>query len=450
MPTLSSTFGSARRLATSRSGVLGLTTAGTLFVRMGSSVVLTRLLAPDAFGLVGIIASIFFVITMLTDLGFQSHIVRHEQGEEAHFLDVLWTIHAWRGLGLALLGAALAPIAGWALDKPALTWPLAATSFTLLFNGLTSFGPIIALRRDGARFLAVFDLVLGVLGALFSVLLALYWRNVWALVISMLLQSALRAAASWFLFPDARRRYARNPEIAREFFAFSRIVIASSTLTLILAQTDKLVLARLFSLAQFGRYGLANNLAGAPVSFGDAYISRVVYPIYAKTWRDHRDQLESVYYGVRRKTALLYALGCGGMIGGAPLIIALLYDPRYSQAAVYLSWLVVASMLRLPNFAAAEMMTAAGQVTKTVHANVVRLVWLIIVGTAGFLSFGTTGIVAAVGTIEVPVLGYSWLLLKRLGVLDWREEAAYLAAGAVGAALSTAGSAVIFSLFPSL
>src|SRR5690348_8190608 len=79
-----------------RTGVVVLTGVGSLFVRTLSSIILTRLLAPQDFGIVGIIGSIFFVLAMITDLGFTSFVVPHPRGDERHFRDVIWTIHAVR------------------------------------------------------------------------------------------------------------------------------------------------------------------------------------------------------------------------------------------------------------------------------------------------------------------------------------------------------------------
>src|SRR3954452_25590251 len=92
--------GKALKVASSRTGVLGLTTIGNLVVRTGSSMLLTRLLAPEAFGIVGLITAIFFAVALVTDLGFEAFLIRDHRTEDHHFRNVIWTIHAVRGLGL--------------------------------------------------------------------------------------------------------------------------------------------------------------------------------------------------------------------------------------------------------------------------------------------------------------------------------------------------------------
>lgn len=419
---------------TSATGLLMAITIGTLLVRMISSVTLARLLDPSAFGLVGIINSIFVVIVMLTDLGFQSHVVRHPDGDDPFFGDVIWTIHMTRGLIICLFSVAAAPAAAVLLDKPELAWPLAIASLTLGINGLASLSLFTTLRGGGARRLSLFEFGLIVFQTVTSILLALWLHSVWALVFAMVAQSVLRTILSYFIFHNPRRKLARDRDISREFFAFSRMVMMSSTMTLILSQTDRFVLARVFTLSEFGLYAIAINLASAPLSFVNAFVTRVTFPVFAKTWNKSPEKLPHVYYAAGRKTAWLYAAGSGALIGAAPLIVHLLYDNRYAGAGLFLSLLAVSAALKLPTFSAAEVMTATGKVKTTLYANIVRLIWLAIAGTIGFLKLGALGLIAAVGMIEAPALLYSWYVLWRNGLLNLREEGTYLVIAAASAA----------------
>jgi lipopolysaccharide exporter len=209
----------------------------------------------------------------------------------------------------------------------------------------------------------------------------------------------------------------------------------SSVTTLILSQTDRFVLARVFTLPEFGLYAIAINLATAPAGFVNSYVTRVTYPIFARTWNHTPDRLPNVYYATGRKTAWLYAAGCGALVGAAPLIVRILYDPRYAEAGLFLSLLSISAVLKLPTFSMSMMNTAIGKVKTTFYANIARLIWLGTVGTIGFLKFHAIGLIAAVGLIEVPALVYGWYVLRRDGILNWREEFAYLGIATASATL---------------
>jgi len=260
----------------------------------------------------------------------------------------------------------------------------------------------------------------------------------------------MRSFLSYRLFGDSSQRLARDPAIFREFLAFSRLIMLSSILTLILAQSDKLVLARLFSLREFGLYALAISITSAPRSFASSYVMRVAFPVYAQTWRERPTALGSVYYSVRRRASILYAIGCGGLIGGAPLLVAILYDPRYASASTFISLIMISVSLQISNFSATELLTAAGEMKALVHINVVRLVWLAVAIPAGLWLAGPIGVVAAVGLIDVPATIFNWILLRRLGVLDLREELLNLGLIAGTALTAFVGASIMLRLMHGL
>lgn len=436
-------------LGGTRTGVLGLTTIAILVVRTISSITLTRLLRPDDFGIVGIIGSVFYTAGMFTDLGFQAFLVRHERADR-HFRDVIWTIHAKRGIALFALVALASPLIAELLGKAAITLPLAAASATFAIDGVASLSLITALRKDKSRELSLLDFGLQVFQTTVSILLAIWWRNAWALIGAMLLQSTMRCFLSYRLFEDSSQRLARDPAIFREFLAFSRLILVSSIITLVLAQSDKLILARLFSLREFGLYALAISIASAPRSFVSSYVTRVVFPIYASTWRERPSQLASIYYGARRRQTALFSFVCGGLIGAAPLVIAVMYDPRYATTATYLSLIMISVALSLPNYAATELLTATGNLKPLVHVNLTRLAWLTVTIPTGFVMIGPVGVVAAVGLIEVPATLFNWVLLRKAGVLNLREELLYILLLAAGALIGFAGGSVILRLLQGL
>lgn len=430
----------AARVLGGSTGVLALTTLGNILLRTASSLILTRMLTPSVYGLVGIISSIFFTLAMITDLGFEAFIVRHRRGEERHFRDVIWTVHAIRGVVLTLAGCILAPVAAWVLQKPELLLPLAFAGLTLAINGFASLAVILAVRLGQSKKLSILELVLTAFQIGLCICLAIFLHNVWAFIVSMLAQSLLRTILSYTLFTHSSQRLTSDRAIFREFFAFSRVVISSSLLTLLISQSDKIFLAKVFTLAQFGLYSIAMNLSGVPLSFVGSYVSRIVFPKYTRTWLNDPKAIGHVYYAALRGTATLYALGVGCLIGGAPLLVSIVYDRRYRDAGLYLSLLAISAGLRLPTLAAQEVMVAIGRIRVVLDMNVLRVIWLIIAAPIGYWAHGTLGVILAVGLLELPVLAYCWVCLRKAGILDMRNELLYLGALCGGVIIGVAAS----------
>jgi len=426
--------------------VVVVTVVATNLLRMLSSVVLTRLLVPEAFGIVGLLGSISFILSMISDLGFQAFVIRHRDGDRPLFLDTIWTIRLLRSVLLCVTLLVLAAPIARLLGQSALAVPIAVSALQFVIEGGSSLSVVTALRERKLPRLSLLD-ILGVIvqvGA--SIALALVWRSYWAIVIAMLLSSLARTVLSYALFANTWRRFRFDRAYASELWHFARFVTGSSIISMLLVQSDKVVLAKLIPLDALGLYMLAGNLALAPMAFTIAYANRVLYPVYARTWREQPDTLRSVFYTARWRVSMLYMVAAGGLIGTAPLLVAILYDPRYAAASLYLRLLAITPLLAMGTNAANEVLTASGRVHVTFHSNIAKLVWLAVAAPLAYWMFGPIGLIASIGTLELPTLLYDWVQLRRFGLLDLRRELALLALGAAGVVAGEAASATLLPL----
>lgn len=428
---------------------LALSTIINNLMRIVSTVCLTRLLSPDVYGVTGMIMSVFYMINMVSDIGLQAYVVRHERSNEPDFLSSVYTIHAIRGVILASIAALLAWPLSLALAKPEIALPLMVSSLVFVIDGQVSLHQFRALRDGRVPRVTLIDIAMTLCQIVSAIVLAYFLRNVWAIVGSMIIASLGRLWAGYALFPGSRHRFLRDREIAADLWRFSRVIAVSSTLTLILTQVDKLAMARILSLGEFGTYVIASSLAGAPQVFAFNYSSSIVYPTVAAAWRDGRS-VTAAYYGCWGRFFYLYAFGGGALIGVAGLLIRILYDPRYLPAALYLSILAVSTSLIMVNRSMESVQIATGHQRVTIEFNIVRLIWLI---TGGMLALATSSamiLVVTIGLIEVPVYAFSLFRMARDHQVRWLREASFAATLTTGFAVGITTTLAARMLFPSL
>ena len=439
----------AQRLRVTQSSSLALSTIILNLVRIVSTMCLTRLLSPDVYGIVGMITSIFFVITMLTDVGFQAYIVRHHRSDDDDFINSVWTIHAIRGVALTIVAAALASPLSMLLQKPQLAAPLAVASFTFAIEGLGSLGQFRGLRQGRVQRFALMDLLGTVAQIVAAIAIAVFIRSVWAIVASMLIGSMFRVWLSYVLFPGNRRSLRPSREVGADLWRFSRVIAASSALALVMAQADKLALGRIMTLSQFGTYVIASTLAAAPTAFAWNYAGSIVYPAVSAAWRDN-GPISEVYYRCWGKFFYLYALGGGCLIGGADLLIRLLYDPRYAAAARYLSVLAVTTSTTLVTRSMENALVASGITRATVEVNVTRLIWLVGGGAIALERSDPIIFVATIGLMDLPAYLYSVIRMNRLHLTRWPRELTLFLMIGLGFALGSLASWLGRALLPNL
>lgn len=416
-------------------------------LRAVSSVILTRLLMPEVFGISGILSSIAFTAAMMSDLGFQTFVVRHEDGDKPRFLDTIWTIALLRSATLTLLLILLSGPIAMLLDKPELAPLIAGYSVTFVIDGLASLTLLTALRNRMILRLSLLELAVAILQIVVAALLAYLWRNPWAIIGALLASAAFKSLLSYIMFSDSRRRIAFDRRYAHDLWRFARFVTGSSIITLLLMQCDKLLFARLMPLDAFGFYILAGNLASGALAFTSAYASRVLYPHYAQLWREGGADLRAQFYAKRRLPSLLYSFCTGGLIGCAPLVIAILYDPRYADAALYLRLLTLMPLFMLASNAANETLVATGRIRAIFEANVIKLLWLAVAGPISFLTEGVIGLVVVFAIMEVPAMGFKWLLMHKIALLDLRQELLFIGAAFGGMLVGVAGDLLLRPFF---
>lgn len=437
-------------LITSGSASIVATSIAANLLRLISSMTLTRLLDANQFGVVGIVTSVAVVFSMLADIGTQAFVIRHPEGNNPDFLDQIWTLRLIRSIALTLAMGILAFPIAMLMHKPVIGPVIAAWSLAFVLDGLSSMAFATAIRERMLWRLSLLDISGNFVQLIIGIPLAIWLRSYWAIILSMIIAAAFKVALSYYLFSGSARRIFFSRSRAKELWEFARVIGPSSYLTLIILQADKIFLGATLSLESFGLYTVAATLAASPTVLAWSYTRRVLYPIYAETARESPERLAEIFYGKRRAASIVFTFLTAATAGGSALIIALLYDPRYMGAAPILTWLCVSASLSLVNYAADELLISVGKIRATLHANIVRATWLAI-GIIVAITFQKPLImVPFFGLIEIPTMFFYWYGLKRLGVLNWRQEGLVLLVATFGGGVGLASATIILGLFPAL
>lgn len=214
-------------------------------IRVLSTVVLTRLLAPEAFGAIGLVTSVMVVFQMMSDIGYGAFIIRHPKADDPEFRHTMWTIRLCRSVLLSALMFAASGILADLLGKPELTNLLRLFSIYFILEALASVSLVIAIRERKLVKMSIVELSGAVIQLVGSIVLAIFLKSYWAIAIAMLFSYASRIAFSYLMFEDSRPAFRFNRGYARELFNFAKIIIPSSAITLLLSQSDRIVLSRI-------------------------------------------------------------------------------------------------------------------------------------------------------------------------------------------------------------
>lgn len=410
-------------------------------IRLVSSVVLTRILYPEAYGLVAIVSSIVFTVEMTSDLGVATLMVRHEKAESDVYLSTLWTVRFLRSVingGIVLL---LAPILAEIYGTPELALPLQFFSLFFLLQGLESMSLLRAIRNRKASKVSIIEVISLLLATAIAILVSLHTRDHVGMVVGIIVNRGATTALSYALGGPFRPRFSLDRAVCRELFQIARFVMPSSMLTMAISQFDKIIFLRLFDLTLLGLYGLAANVIQAVDSIIVTLTQNVLTPQLAEAFRRDRSSATRVYYRENARLHAFVLLLPAAVGGAAPLIVEVLFDPRYASAALILQAFALRSVLLAFYSSSENLLVASGHNHIGLMGNVLRAVWLMPGVLIGYRLFGFHGFLVMAVLYNVPGLCYYYWLQAREGLVVARYEVYRLAlAGAV--------FAVTFGLVP--
>jgi lipopolysaccharide exporter len=417
-------------------------------IRLGSSLVLTRLLTPDAYGVFAIIFSLMTMIEMLSDVGSRALLVRDPRGSEPRFVHTLWTMRLIRGgfnFCLMFFGA---PLIAALYHAPVLTGALRTLSVVFLLSGAESMSFVLAIRDRRARIANYAELVSTLIMSIAAVVLAYRLRNHYAVIYAVLLQRALLVCASYLFYRDVGVGFAFDRQALVEQFRFARFVLPSSVLYVVASQYDKVTLLRLFDLSLLGVYGVASNLNGPTAGVVTHNAQTILYARCAEFFRTDRASARWRYYRDNRRLLLLGVLLPAVVAGFSQSIVAILYDRRYAAAGFMLMVLSLGSVVAAFQNASENLLVASGRTHTVLVANVVRVGSLIPITLLGYFFFGFDGFLWGTLLATVPVLAYYYSQQVKLDLVSWKEELRLLAIAALTFVVCLTASYFLRKLVP--
>lgn len=319
--------------------------AVTQGLRLVSNLILTRLLFPEAFGIMALVSVVLVGLSMFSDMGIGPAISRHPRGDEPEFLDTAFSFDVVRGAVLWLLTCALAwPMAG-IYAAPELMQLLPAAGLTLFIAGFNPTRIDTANRHLLLGRVTFLDLVAQVIGILSMIALAFVLKSVWALVIGAIVGALVKLIVMHLWLPGRPNSFRWDRDAGRDLIHFGKWIFLSTACGFLLSQGDKAIFGAYLTKAELGIYNIGWFLASFPILLAGAVTGRILIPLY----REHHPaasaenalKMRRLRYMVSGGTlALLAVLGVIGM----PLV-GLLYDTRYQSAGLVV---VLMAMVQMP------------------------------------------------------------------------------------------------------
>ena len=325
------------------SGMLwsGVQRFGTMGIAFISNIVLARLLSPDDYGCIGMLAIFITMSNTFVDGGFGSALIQKKEPTQRDYSTIFW----WNLFlsiviyGILYLGA---PFVAQFYRTPLLSSVLRVQGVILIINALNIIQSNQLRKRLNFRKLAVINIISQLVGVCVAIVTAWHGWGVWALVAQQIVASSMTSILLWTLnrwLPDL----IFSMESFKQLFGFGSFILCSNLINTFCNNVQGLLIGRFFTPATMGYYSQAHKLESVASHSLTNIVEQVSYPILSKLQSDNEAMKKAIY---KLTSTLIYASFpmMAILILVAEPIILLVYGEKWLPATEYFQILCISGM----------------------------------------------------------------------------------------------------------
>ena len=392
-------------------------------LQFASNLILTRILFPEAFGLMALCTVFLVGLAMFSDLGLKPAIIRDARGDDPVFLNTAWTIQVIRGLVLFISGCLLAFPISIIYNNPILFPLLAVISLTSLITGFSSIKMVTAERELDYQTITIINIGGQIVQLIAIIVLAYFWRSVWALAVGGVIGSLTTLLIGHLLLRGHHHRLLIDRTSAYALVNFGKWIFLSTVVTFLGGEGLRAIQAGFITPAQFGILAIAYSIAVIPLDLSLKLTASVGLPALSEAHRNNPDNLPNVLRNFRKRLFLLSFALVSAVVLTSEAIVNMLYDARYHAAGTFVVAITLANAMTLISTGYDNALLALGKSKIYLCMMAIATIGRIIGTIIGLKMFGILGMIVGIGLANFLVIPGYWAIMHKLALLNLKLDA---------------------------
>lgn len=297
------------------------------------SIVLARLLTPDDYGLIGIIAIFTTVCTALINGGFTTALIRKKDATGDDY-NTAFIVNLVVSLVLYAILFLCSPLIADFFGREELLALTRVSSLGMIIGALALVQQTRLTKRIDFKSQAKITLIASVSSGIVGIVLAVLGFGVWSLVAQQLMSHCLRTVLLWFVnkwIPSLRF----SSKSFHELFGFGWKMMVSSVIDTVWKELYQVVVGKFYSPATLGQYTRSKQFSKLFSSNLTSVIQRVTYPVLSNI-QDDNERMVTAYRKIIKTTMFVTAISMFFLGAISEPLLYCLIGPKWHDAAVYL------------------------------------------------------------------------------------------------------------------
>lgn len=321
------------------SAIERLGSQGTQFL---FGIILTRILLPEDYGMVGLVLIFIAVGQTLVDAGFSSALIWKKNTTQTDYSSVYY-FNIGVSLIIYIFFFFLAPLIARFYEKPELITLIRVICLNFI---ILSFGVIqqtILYKNFDIKTLAKVNFIGSLLGGILSVILALKGFGVWAIVVQILSKNIISTALLW-IFKSWRPIWVFSMGSIKSLFNYGSKIMIAGLLYSIFQNLYFVIIGKIFPIVTLGYYTRAVQLSEFPVTTVSSIFQRITFPVFS-ILQDETERLKNaVRKSLRTIVFILYPV-MFGLMASSDIFIELMFSAKWLPASIFFKLLCILGLL---------------------------------------------------------------------------------------------------------
>lgn len=319
------------------SGIDNVTQYGVSFI---VSIVLARLLSPDDYGLIGIIAIFTAVCNSLIYGGFGTALIRKKDATDEDY-NTVFLVNLISSLFLYSVIFLCSPLIADFFQREELIALTRVSALGMIIGALALVQQTILTKCIDFKTQTKITFIASIVSGVVGINMALLGFGVWALVFQGLLSGIARTMLLWIYnkwIPNFRFSY----KSFQELFGFGWKIMVSGLLDTVWKQLYQVVVGKFYNPATLGQYTRAKGFSELLSSNLTNVIQRVTFPVLSNI-QDEKERMAVAYRRIIRLSMFISSIAMFVLGAVSEPLLYCLIGPKWHEAATYLPLICISA-----------------------------------------------------------------------------------------------------------
>ncbi|MFT6002974.1 MAG: O-antigen/teichoic acid export membrane protein [Bacteroidia bacterium] len=310
----------------------------SLVIALVSNALLSRLVAPEYFGLIATLSIFLGLLKVITNFGLGLSIIRKPRVTRSYLNTGFWINFSFDTI-LGLILFISAPFIAEFYNDHRLVLLSQIFAFTFFFGGLGMVPSTMLNRHLRFKSISIIQIASVIISSAFAILVAYKGYTAWALVVQVV-SAALFSGIFPYFFYRWIPRFDFSREYAKDFFSFGSPLLGDSVLNYAVRNLDSFLLGRFIGIDSLAYYNKSYQIMTLPVQQISGTLKKVFYPILAKKQTSSND-FSSTYINLIRIVAFVTFPMMIGVSFCAEELILTIFGENWKPAILPLRFLAI-------------------------------------------------------------------------------------------------------------